>query len=336
MNQRSIHTPIAAAICMLVLILDSHTAMAGAKSGIDMCLQSVIPALFPFFILSILLTTGLTGRRLPMLRPLVRFTGIPGGSESILLTGLLGGYPVGAQAIRTARASGTLSDAEAARMVVFCNNAGPAFIFGITAWIFPIRYLPWLLWFIQILSALLTGYLLPGKSRRYISMPLSDPPSLPQALFAALRTMASVCGWVVVFRILLVFLERWLFWLFPRSLQVLLIGILELTNGCVSLSQVEHIGLRFLLCAGMLSFGGLCVWLQTLSVADTIGLRKYLPGKLLQSTIAVVLALLSQHLLPEHAQLDIPTPLWVIISLFFVLFLPFRQKSSSIPAEAGV
>lgn len=336
MNHRPIHTPIAASIAMLVLILDSVTALSGAKSGIEICLQSVIPALFPFFVLSILLTSGLTGRSLSILHPFATLTGIPVGSESILLTGLLGGYPVGAQSVSTAHRMGALTDSEAARMTVFCNNPGPAFIFGMTAAFLPSPGYAWLLWLILIFSALLTALILPGRTNRRITLPPSNPPTIPQALTASLKIMASVCGWVVMFRVLLAFLQRWVFWLLPEWLQALLIGILELTNGCVSLSQVEHIGLRFLLCAGMLSFGGLCVWLQTLSVADTIGLRKYLPGKLLQSTIAVVLALLSQHLLPEHAQLDIPTPLWVIISLFFVLFLPFRQKSSSIPAEAGV
>ena len=116
MNHRSIHTPIAASIAMLVLILDSPTALSGAKNGIEICLQSVIPSLFPFFVLSILLTSGLTGQRSPIIRPLSFFTGIPQGSESIFLTGLLGGYPVGAQAVGSAYRMGVLTDTEAARM----------------------------------------------------------------------------------------------------------------------------------------------------------------------------------------------------------------------------
>ena len=119
MNHRPIHTPIAASIAMLVLILDSVTALSGAKSGIEICLQSVIPALFTLFELSILLTSGLTGRCLSILHPFATLTGFPGGSESILLTGLLGGYPVGAQSVSTAHRMGALTASEAARMTVF-------------------------------------------------------------------------------------------------------------------------------------------------------------------------------------------------------------------------
>ena len=336
MNHRSIHTPIAASIAMLVLILDSPNALIGAKSGIEMCLQSVIPSLFPFFVLSILLTSGLTGRNLPFLRPLAILTGIPKGSESILLTGLLGGYPVGAQSVSTAHAMGALTDAEASRMLPFCNNAGPAFIFGMTAALLPDARYAWLLWLIQILSTLLTGFLLPGKTVRQIKLPPASQPTIPQALTSSLRIMASVCGWVLLFRVLQAFIQRWVFWLFPIWVQSLLTGLLELANGCFALTHVENIGLRFLLCAGMLSFGGLCVWLQTLSVAGKVNTRLYLPGKLLQFTIATTIALLCQNWLRVDSQINIPMPFFALPAVIIALFFYFRQKSSSIPAKAGV
>lgn len=336
MNHRSMHTPIAASIAMLMLILDSQTALAGAKSGMDMCLQSVIPSLFPFFVLSILLTSGLTGRNLPFLRPLATLTGIPFGSESILLTGLLGGYPVGAQAVSSAHSRGAITESEAKRMMVFCNNAGPAFIFGMTASLLPSLRYAWLLWLIQILSALLTGLLLPGKISRRVTLPTAKQPTVTQAITAALRIMATVCGWVILFRTVLAFGQHWLFWLFPAWVQALLTGLLELANGCFSLIIVKNIGLRFLLCAGMLSFGGLCVWLQTLSIAGHVPMRLYLPGKLIQSAIAVSLALLCQKWMPVGSRLEISIPLLVLPAVIIALFFLLGQKSSSIPAKAGV
>ena len=336
MKQRPIHVPIAASIALVILILDSPTAISGARIGIEICLQSVIPSLLPFFVLSILLTSGLTGRNLPLLRPLSRFTGIPEGSESILLTGLLGGYPVGAQSVSAVHAKKMLTDAEAGRMMVFCNNAGPAFIFGITTALLPSPGYTWLLWFILIFSALLTALILPGRTNRRIALPPSNPPTIPQALTASLKIMASVCGWVVVFRILLAFLQRWVFWLLPPWLQALLTGLLELANGCFALMNVNNIGLRFLLCAGMLSFGGICVWLQTLSVAGKVNMRQYLPGKLCQSVIAVTLSLLCQKWIPVGSRLEVPLPVLALFAAIFVLFVSIRQKSSSIPAKAGV
>lgn len=336
MKSNRLMIPIAAATGMLLLILDSRSAISGAAEGLQLCLTTVVPSLLPFFVLSILLTGSLTGQKLPVLQPLSAITGIPSGAESILLTGLLGGYPVGAQALNQAYRSGHLTQQEAARMLAFCNNAGPAFLFGMAASLFPYGWMGWALWLIHIFSALLTGWLMPHKSRRHISLTEKAAPTLPGALSAAVRVMAGVCGWVIIFRVVIAFLEKWLFWLLPAELSVLLTGLLELTNGCCALGTIDSPGLRFVLCSGMLAFGGLCVGMQTISVAEDLDRRLYFPGKLLQTLFSVLLAILAQGLLPTHQRVDVP---W-IIPLCFAAMLGFFviriQKSSSIPAKAGV
>ena len=50
---------IAASAALLVLILDGNTAIAGIREGIQICIQTLIPSLFPFFICSGLLTGNL-------------------------------------------------------------------------------------------------------------------------------------------------------------------------------------------------------------------------------------------------------------------------------------
>ena len=68
--------------------------------------------------------------------------------------------------------------------------------------------------------------------------------------------MGNVCGWVILFRILIAFLERWFLWLLPASVRVAVTGLLELSNGCCALAEIKDFKMRFLLCSGMLSFGG--------------------------------------------------------------------------------
>ena len=92
-----IRTGIFASLGMLLLILDTKTAIQGAQEGIRLCIMTVIPSLFPFFVLSSLLTGALTGVRLRFLRPIGKLCRMPAGSESLLLIGMLGGYPTGAK-----------------------------------------------------------------------------------------------------------------------------------------------------------------------------------------------------------------------------------------------
>lgn len=279
-----------AGIAFLVLILDAKTALSGAAEGIRLCLQTVIPSLFPFLFISIMLTSTLTGHSIPILRPLCRLLRIPEGAESILLIGLLGGYPVGAQCVAEATRNGTISRENGCRLLTFCSNAGPAFIFGIGSNLFQDSWMCWALWGIHIISALLVGLLTPGFQEPATTTSTSSNCNMTKALQRALRVMATICGWVVIFRVLITFCEHWFLWLLPVWIQCLICGMLELTNGCCMLAQIGDMQTRFILCSVFLSFGGLCVTMQTYSVTEGIDASLYLPGKIKQAVVSALMA----------------------------------------------
>lgn len=338
MKKSNLLPGLGAAAGMLALILDGSTALSGAREGIDLCLRVVIPSLFPFFVLSGLLSGALLGESLPLLRPLARLAGLPRGAESILAAGLLGGYPVGARCVGDACRAGRLSPRDGRRMLPFCNNAGPAFLFGIAGSLFSSPFTAWGLWGIQILSALLTALWLPGRSTGEIAPGTGHVPTLPQALSSAVTIQAGVCGWVVVFRILLAFLGRWFGWLLPEGAQLLLSGVLELTNGCTRLSTVANPGQRFVLCSGFLAFGGLCVGLQTRSAAQGVDHTLYFPGKLLQTIYAVALSMLAQFLFPREYRWAVPpmVPVALLIATLVPIFLKKPAIWAGNPRPQGV
>ena len=102
--------------------------------------------------------------------------------------------------------------------------------------------------------------------------------------------MGQVCAWVILFRILISFLEKWILWILPKYIQIMLIGALELTNGCLELSTLENENIRFVICSALLSFGGICIVMQTTAVTANLRLNKYIQGKLLQTLISSSLA----------------------------------------------
>lgn len=327
MKRKPLLAGLGACLGMLILILDGKTALAGGTEGIELCLKTVVPSLFPFFVLSILLTSSLSGVALPVLRPLGRLCGMPVGTEALLISGFLGGYPVGAQSVTAVFRSGQLPRREAERLLAFCSNAGPAFLFGMASSLFPRQWMAWALWGIHIAGAVFAAVLLPGGGCGPVRLPEKKALSLPEALWQATRVMASVCGWVVVFRVVIAFLNRWVLWLLPVTAQVAVTGFLELSNGCCALSNIADISLRFLLCAGMLAFGGLCVTMQTVSVTEGLSLRYYFLGKLLQTAFSLTLA---------GAVLTKTWGLCCCAALLLALILRKNRKSSSIPAEVGV
>ena len=278
-----------AAAAMGILILDGKTALSGGKEGVELCLRSLIPSLFPFLVLSDLLTGVLMGTDLPLLRPLGRLLRMPGGSESLLIPGFLGGYPAGAQAIGRAFREGKIPKETAGRLIVLCNHAGPSFLFGVLGNLFADRGQVWVLWGVQILSALLCSQILPqsGETLDYSGSCRMD---LPGSVAAGIQAMAAICGWVILFRVILAFGEKWLLWAFSPTLRVVITGMLELTNGCFALLQLQDPRLRFVLCAAMLSFGGICVTMQTAQVMQPLPVGSYVRWKLLQSVMSLLIS----------------------------------------------
>lgn len=316
---------IGAAAAMLILILDSRAAANAAAAGVDVCIRTVIPSLFPFFLLSSYLTGSLgSGILSGVVGRLFQTSQNSGG---ILLSGLLGGYPVGAKLAAEGFHAGTLTKTQADRLLMFCSQAGPSFLFGIAAAQFSGAKYGWALWAIQLLSAWSVSRLIPEQESEKTAQGVQRRIRWNEAMGSSIRAMASVCGWIVVFSVVIRFLKRWILWLLPESAQILICGLLELSNGCLMLSAVADIRLRFLLAAVMLNFGGLCVWMQTASVAGDLDMGRYLLGKTLQTAIAALFAL---------AWMGYPLSVIPLLLPFtFKILLTFRKRSS-IPRKIGV
>ena len=272
-------------------------AADAARQGLALCLQTVLPSLFPFFVLSSLLVAlggadALACALEPMMRPLFRMSG---AGAAALALGLVGGYPVGARTAAELYRSGTLSRAEAERLLSFCSNAGPGFILGVcgSAVLHSARAGVYLC-LVHAASAVLTGVMLcrltgaersapPPRRRAQVQRPAAAFPAAVRESFAAAW---SVCGFVVLFAVIV----RPVSALLPG--RPMLIGLIELTNGVLSLPAGRG---GFVRCAVLLGWGGLSVHAQTLSVLDETGLspRRYFLGKAVQAALSAPLAMLA-------------------------------------------
>ena len=307
-----------AALGLLVLILDGTLALEGARAGIDLCIRTVIPALFPFFVLSGILTASLSGNLPRPVLFLADLLQIPPSAAPVLVPAILGGYPVGAKCVGDLHRQSRISTVQAQRLLAFSSNAGPSFLFGMVSGFFPEGKSIWLLWGIHLCSALLTARVFPPPEQQdSAELPTANPKGTDTILSSA-RAMVTVCCWVVLFRILIAFLESWFLWILPAWAQVLATGFLELTNGCCALYQVAEKNLRFVLCSCMLAWGGICVLLQTASVTNGLSLQNYIRGKLLQTLFSFLLSSAVVHKKGWMAA--------CLILIFLIIFRKFENR----------
>ncbi|MCI7711654.1 MAG: sporulation protein [Clostridiales bacterium] len=283
---------------VLVLFLaEAGFVRAAAAEALSLCAGSVIPALFPFLVVSsLLLSLGLGELLSPMLaglmEPLFRVDGV--GSSALLL-GLVGGYPIGAKTAADLYRGGRLSRPEAERLLAFCNNSNPVFLISVLGvGVFgSVRAGVWL-WLIHLLSALLTGLLFRnhgGPARRQAGGTAAfQAVSLSAAFVAAVREslsgMLSVCAFVTFFYVLARPLASLGGWLGP-----VLVGLTELFS-LTPLLRPDRFG--FILASAMAGWGGLSVLCQTAAVLEGSGLRlqSCAAGKAVQGLLAGLLAAL--------------------------------------------
>lgn len=311
-----------------LLILYPQESASAAREGLSICLEVIIPSLFPFFVFSSLfISLGLShsaGRLLsPLMGPLFRMQGtcaVP------LLLGLVGGYPVGLRTAAQLKETGGCSPEEARRLATFCNLCGPGFLLSVAGiGIFASREVGFLLLGTHWTAAALVGILFRFRAKASNGAnPASRPDTngssrVSQAFPAGVRdsftSVLGICAFVIFFTVLVRLLQtsgllphaaEFLSSLLPGILspqlcQSFLIGLFELSTGVYSLSDVGASPYALPLAAFIMGWGGLSVHCQSLPFLDrlTDSRGAYFSGKLLHGLLAAVLtSTLSPILLP--------------------------------------
>ena len=117
-------------LLFLFLLCFPAEALAASRDGLKLWLETLLPTLLPFMILTGILvrTDGIT----KILHPIAPFFktvfGLSPGGTYVFLLGLLTGYPMGAKLAADLYYAGKISRQETEYLLTFCNNPSPAFL----------------------------------------------------------------------------------------------------------------------------------------------------------------------------------------------------------------
>ena len=318
-------------IATAALVAAPGEAIAGAKDGLTLCFNVIVPSLFPFFVLSSLVVDlGLAaylGRAMEgMMRPLFRV-------------------------------SGSCAAAVALGFMAFCNNSGPAFILGVVgAGIFGDSQVGLLLYLTHALASLMVGLLFRfygGSERRRAPknhpkpiQTVTIPSAFTGAVSRSLQSTLNICAFVVFFAVVLRLLTAFgVLAAVARLLSLagfqaewarrLVAGLLELSSGVASLQGSAEFTGRVSMAAFVLGWAGLSVHCQVLSFLVDSGLsaRVYLAGKLCHGLIAAGLTYALTRLFPLSA----PVADYLVAQTASIAALDFSTAlaASTLAALAG-
>ncbi len=299
---------ICAALCAFAMLLIFPDVSSDAViGGLETCGKIIIPSLFPYFIAVNLLTE---------LGAISRLCGLLHAGSlkyAAFIIGITGGYPVGAAYIAEARGRGELSAEDASRLLIYCNNSGPAFIIGaVGTGVFHSLPAGIILYSAHIISAAVYGAMFcktQSHSERYLTA--ANPAGFASALTVSVKrsvtSIINVCGFVLAFSVLIKLLNAGgLLSLLSGKISVfmhtelhfssaLISGLFEIGNSIKEMQGLEISPLNLALAAFILGWGGISVHFQTLSIiADTdIKTARYVIGRFLIAVFAAIFACLA-------------------------------------------
>ena len=297
-------------LCGAGLLCYSKAVSASMTQALKLCVQVLLPSLFPFFVLSsMFISTGVIQRLSTRLeKPFQWLFGLPGSFGAALLLGAAGGYPVGAKTIATLYQQGQCSKRDAEKALRFCNNAGPAFLISaVGASLLQDPHAGLNLYAVHVLSALIIGFIYRKNTDhvKYHGITADHMRSTAtislflRAVTDAFSSFLNVSAFVLIFSVISTMLQQ-----LPLidSLHCLpgggilwyglLAGFLELTSGVACLTQGGLPPSSLLPALSFLcGWGGCSVQFQTISLLHDAGLscRQYLKSKLLQGILAALI-----------------------------------------------
>ena len=260
-----------ASVGMLALLcLQAQLSVEGVQAGFALCYRSVLPALFPFFVVSHLiiaspLSNWLGIIALPYTHGILGIQSSKAGSA--LLLGWLGGFGVAAASVSQLYQQGAISRRDGSVLLVCSVGSGPAFVVTSVGMLMLGRPAAGLCLWLALLGANLVAgavaaQLMPRQPAGTAPRPIAQEhaaPSLPLAMASALKSSLNVCGFVLFFSAL----QGSLTPLLPAhpALRAAIAGLLEVTGGCQAFATLGG-SLGLLGCCGVLSLQSVSVLLQ--------------------------------------------------------------------------
>ena len=326
---------LAAVLTMAGLVVYPRQSAETAGRAAAMCMELILPSLFPFLALSnLIISLGFAeslGRLAdPVMRRVFRLNGTCAG---VFLMGIAGGYPIGAKSAISVYEQGLCSRTECERMLSFCNNSGPAFILGVVgSGIFSSTGAGLLLWLAHVLASLTVGVLFRfyryrepiAEGQRLRHAPVRPAKAFADSVRNALAGVGNISAFVIFFAVavnllfasgLLDVLSRVI--AAPLSglgvdrarVTRLLTGAIEITSGLRSLQGAgAHMGADLSMAAFLLGWAGVSVHCQVLSFLGDSGLSllPYLTGKLLHAGFSALYTAVLLRIFPLAADAAAP------------------------------
>ncbi len=288
------------AVCLIIYPKDTAN---GIKNGFLLLGNSLIPALFPFMVLSSYISASNISELICKFfeKPFKLLFRTSAYGIMPFILGLLGGYPVGAKTVAEFYEEGKIYESEAQRLLFWCINPSPAFVVtAVGTFMLGNTKSGFILYLSCILASLTVGFFCRFLSNGEIRPIEKKKQNSKENIFVksvskGSEAMFSVCGWVLTFCVLSSLCEALKL---PYTLSCIIKSVGEVTTGC---ENAISAGLSLPVIAGISGFGGFAVISQCATYAATCKTKmKYLIcSRLINASLSAIYCSLLLKIFPQ-------------------------------------
>lgn len=262
-------------------------------NGLTAWAYNVLPALFPFTVLSVLALKFTPKFKRSLSGALFKIE-----CDQIWIMSLLCGYPIGAKAVGSSDAT----TEAATRACAFCSTAGPIFMIAtVGSRLLKNTTSTAIIILSHFFASVLNGFLYRSKIKFTIKTEEAKfkASDFGNTVTDSVLSILSVGGLIALFYMLTEMLKS----LMPPSASesiaiAFLIGMFEMTNGIFAICGLTDVATATILCSGLLALGGLCVFCQCFAfLGGKVKAGRLILMKCTQSSLATILSFIATKLL---------------------------------------
>lgn len=264
----------------LLILINSDIVIKSVITSLNMFLTKIFPSLFPTMVMGLLLVKLGIYRIITfqnLFKRLFRFNEI---DTSIFITSLFCGTPSNATFINNYLQKGIISENEALNLLCCTHFINPLFVIGgVGIYIFNSYKIGIIILLMLYLSNLIKAFLLRNNFNPYLeSNVIKEKVNFKDIFVSIIKesmlNLLVILGIVILFNILIILIKE--IFNLNNTLKIFINIILEMTSGILSIKTLNiNIILKILLAYLSLSFGGLCIWFQTISMITNKNIKYF-------------------------------------------------------------
>lgn len=337
-------------LLVVYFILYPKVCIESSSKGAKLFFNSVFPTLFPFLIITSLLMEydGINIYSNTIGRFICIPLGLSKNSSFALIVSALCGYPLGGKYSCELYEKNLINSNEFKRLVNIASNTSPLFLIGAVATsMLHNSNSGYILLISNYLSCIIMAFLLPSINTKdhYIYKAKNTIPNLGIALKTSIDTSLKTCfnvgSFIIIFSVLLSIIKNNViynivlnkisntFYIEKDLLSGLILGLVEITNGCyhLSISSLDF-KIKLSIISFLCSFSGLCIIAQVHSFAykfKEFSLCNYIFRKFIQGIISFIITFIIcskfESIYTSYSNINVPYFPYIIILLVLPLML---------------